>query len=1225
MAIRAPFIRLHFSTNLYVTIGAIFLFLLLFSCTQQQYNENYQSATAAVAAPQVIPARSPIVTNIDTCPAPNKLVFTTGTGYHTKNFSIDSAKLASSPYLRIRIFHDGEYGGVPSFKNYNIQEGLALSSIASSYIDKDGYLWFGTFGGGVNRFDGRVFTKYAFENGLAGNVVKAIIQDKNGDMWFATNGNGLSRYDGHYFQNYTTKDGLAHDKVVQIAEDINGDLWFATDGGVSKLDIKEYKKKNHEPIFTNYTSSKNGLVADNLSCVAVDKKGNKWLGSDKGISLLKKEHLPNKSNLFTNYTSNNGLTKNEIRNLLITKNGAILIGTIEGIHTFNNNQDSQHLFSLVSHSEGKEITLLYEDPQGYIWYSKGSGLYRYNSSSDSSVPPVYLTSKHGLQNEIVLSAVADKKNNLWFGTYGGGVSKYEGNGIITYTTNQGLINDKIWSITEDSLGVMWLSTSAGLNRLDERSIIGYTNIGNIARNIRSVIYTQKKNIWFASSGGLSKINGKEIVNYSTVQGLSSNSGLCVFEDKEENIWYGTYGGGISKFNGKTFSNYTTEQGLPNNIIKCITQDSKGNIWLGTHGGGISKFNGKVFTNYSTQQGLANNVIYSIFEDSKGSLWVGTAGGGLSRLKGETFITYNTSNGLPDNVIYAITEDKKNDILWVGTNMGISALHLSSVYVNQDSPEFENFNVNTGYPIKDLNTGSLFVDSKNILWAGTGDKLVRFDYSKVHKSKEASPASIHSIRIRGEKISWHTLYNLRNNKKLPDTTDSLKSINEEVIVYGHVLNKQQKKLLYEKFGTIQFDSITPFYPLPQNLILPANHNSVVFDYGALETDKPQLIKYQYKLVGYDSDWNTITTETSATFGNIPSGEYTFQVKAQSTNGIWSVPATYTFKVLPPWYRTWWMYLVYILTAIITIVTVVRWRIAALRKEKEHLEVLVKERTAEVVEQKELVEKKNELIEEKQKEIVDSINYAKRIQYTLLAHENVLKQHLRNHFVFFQPKDIVSGDFYWASEKDNCFYLAVCDSTGHGVPGAFMSLLNISFLNEAINEKNIAAPNEILNYVRKRLIESISQDGAQDGMDGILLCFEYSGKELVKCSYAAANNAPVIIRPDNTSLLSEGEERVLYIELAADKMPVGKGEKGNSFTLHTIDCKKGDVIYCYTDGYADQFGGSKGKKFKYKQLDELLLSIHKQPVEIQQNRLKETFEKWKGDLEQVDDVLIIGIKI
>jgi serine phosphatase RsbU (regulator of sigma subunit)/Tfp pilus assembly protein PilF len=265
---------------------------------------------------------------------------------------------------------------------------------------------------------------------------------------------------------------------------------------------------------------------------------------------------------------------------------------------------------------------------------------------------------------------------------------------------------------------------------------------------------------------------------------------------------------------------------------------------------------------------------------------------------------------------------------------------------------------------------------------------------------------------------------------------------------------------------------------------------------------------------------------------------------------------------------------------------------------------------ITSQKKEVENKNHIIEEKQKEIVDSIHYAKRIQTALLANKDLVDSNIAANFILFKPKDIVSGDFYWATEHNNKFYLAVCDCTGHGVPGAFMSLLSIGFLSEAVKEKNIEKPNEVFNYVRTRLIHSISNDGQQDGMDGILLCIDKITNQM---TYAGANNEPILISDNN------------IIELQKNKMPVGKGEKTESFTLFTINANKGDTLYLYTDGYADQFGGTKGKKFKYKQLNELLLSINNKSMEYQKKELNSVIENWKGDLEQVDDILIIGLKI
>jgi serine phosphatase RsbU (regulator of sigma subunit) len=261
-------------------------------------------------------------------------------------------------------------------------------------------------------------------------------------------------------------------------------------------------------------------------------------------------------------------------------------------------------------------------------------------------------------------------------------------------------------------------------------------------------------------------------------------------------------------------------------------------------------------------------------------------------------------------------------------------------------------------------------------------------------------------------------------------------------------------------------------------------------------------------------------------------------------------------------------------------------------------------------KNLISMQKHIVEEKQKEIVDSIYYAKKIQYALLAHHEFLNEHLPHHFVLFKPKDIVSGDFYWATSTPDHFYLAVCDSTGHGVPGAFMSLLSISFLNEAINEKRITDPDQVFNFVRRRLIENISGEGQKDGFDGILICLDKKNNNL---SYAAANNAPVLIR--NKSIL----------KLENDRMPVGAGEKTDPFRLFNLQLEKDDSLYLYTDGFADQFGGSSGKKFMSKNLNNILLGIHDKSPNEQKEALLTSFNDWKGKLEQVDDVCIVGLRI
>jgi serine phosphatase RsbU (regulator of sigma subunit) len=357
-----------------------------------------------------------------------------------------------------------------------------------------------------------------------------------------------------------------------------------------------------------------------------------------------------------------------------------------------------------------------------------------------------------------------------------------------------------------------------------------------------------------------------------------------------------------------------------------------------------------------------------------------------------------------------------------------------------------------------------------------------------------------------------------------------------------------------------------------------------------------------LNGFGENW-IYTNNPEAKFSNLDNGDYTFEAQARLEGQEWGKACIYSFKVEPPFWKRVWFRLLTVGLLLYSVILIFRFRNKQLIQRQEQLEVTVKERTSEIEQQK-------TLIEEKQKEIVDSINYARRIQYALLAHEDFLKQELPEHFVFFHPKDIVSGDFYWATVSEERVYLAVCDSTGHGVPGAFMSLLSIGFLTEAINEKKIINPNEVFNFVRKRLIENISREGQKDGFDGILICIDKGRKRL---TYAAANNVPVLVR--------EG----VMLELKSDRMPVGVHERSEPFQNFEVEIMAGDILYLYTDGYADQFGGPRGKKFKYRPMNQLLLDISTKSFTEQKETLSKRFEDWKGPLEQIDDVCVLGLRL
>jgi tetratricopeptide (TPR) repeat protein len=266
--------------------------------------------------------------------------------------------------------------------------------------------------------------------------------------------------------------------------------------------------------------------------------------------------------------------------------------------------------------------------------------------------------------------------------------------------------------------------------------------------------------------------------------------------------------------------------------------------------------------------------------------------------------------------------------------------------------------------------------------------------------------------------------------------------------------------------------------------------------------------------------------------------------------------------------------------------------------------------EITQQKLLVEKQKHLVEEHQKEIIDSITYAKRLQQAILPPPSFINQHLKDNFILYKPKDIVAGDFYWMEVVGDTILIAAADSTGHGVPGAMVSVVCSNALNRAVKEFGLTEPGKILDKTRELVLETFSKSEGEvkDGMDISLLSIK---KQTIK--WSGANNQ--LWYTDETG----------FREVTANKQPIGKTDNSQSFTTHEIDCPKGGTFYLLTDGYPDQFGGPKGKKFKYRQLQEFLMALNEKPLDLIKQSLESEFEKWKGDLEQVDDVTIIGIRV
>lgn len=691
--------------------------------------------------------------------------------------------------------------------------------------------------------------------------------------------------------------------------------------------------------------------------------------------------------------------------------------------------------------------------------------------------------------------------------------------------------------------------------------------------------------------------------------------------------------------------------LYNSVVYCVESDPYGNLWFATSGGGLYSYatlTGK-WKNYNagSGEGMLRSSSPSVLLFSKGELLVGTFGGGLSIYNyiDDRFRTYNagdpSGNAISSDLIHCMHKMKDGKI-WIGTDDGLSVFDQNkrtfSIFYSdpKDPASLPGAGVHAIHPAPDgkvwlSTTGGLcyYEDGKGFvrmdkyhpalkreaagivagkngdLWITTAKGLLRFNpqtgasrmftSSDGLQSGEFTPGSL-LMSSDGEIFvgGMGGMNIFREENLLPDTLCPAPFITSVIVRDSHYSDSVQAPYI----GKLNLSWRDYFFTI---------------HFASPSFEEKDRLHFSYLLEGFNEKWVDVGSVHHITFTNLDPGDYILRIRAVNADGVYSPECRLPIFITPPFWKTKWFLILCIASIFIAVYLFIRYREKKLVSEKRVLEEKVGERTLELHQEKVKVE-------EAHKEIVDSIHYAKRIQRTLLASKNLLDRNLSEYFVLYRPKDIVSGDFYWAfekkesNEKEISFLIAACDCTGHGVPGAFMSLLNISFLNEAVSEKGICQPHTILNETRNSVLEAFTtEEGDQnkDGMDAVLIGLN---KEKNKLYAALANNPLWIVRQHH------------LIEYKADKMPVGAhhGEL-KSFSLCEVELQKGDAVYLFTDGYADQFGGPKGKKFKYSQFESLLLEIQNYSMEEQEIILDRRLAEWKGDLEQNDDVLIIGIRV
>jgi ligand-binding sensor domain-containing protein/serine phosphatase RsbU (regulator of sigma subunit) len=1065
-------------------------------------------------------------------------------------------------------------------KSYSLEEGLPRVGVYDIFQDHNGFIWVGTEGGGICKFDGHTFHSYTRRNGLPSDNIRLIFEDDQNTLWLATN-KGICYFDGYQFNKVPLSDSLNEDRIRAFSQDAEGRIWVGTDHGISFIDAKNKSEDSEFQL--------DQIFPDSTIRSLMWHQNKMWIASDSGLYLYSGGGLK----LFENQAQ---LSSYQIIKLYADSKGAVWIGTSAGVNKISG--DDISFWTTADGLVHNRVRSIQEDCYGNMWFGTFSGINIFDGEQ-----MIAITSENGLTNERVRCITRDNFDNIWIGTFYGGMMRYNYKDFTGFTVHEGLASNQIQAIHEDEYGDILVGTSAGLTHLEviDNKLYNYATLtlgdSYLGNSIRAVYYDQNGYTWLGNARGITVIKGdyrKEILFQSHDAGVDG-IGVNVIKFYNNKFFIGTTHG-LFQVNviGDYESFQTVNLSLNNKMggwdVSSIICDAENRIWVGFADGTISVYDKARIVTPVVSEELFK--VISIASDSSDNIWIGTDGNGLfrARYNSETkqldLFGFSKLNGLTSDYIYSILYVK--DKLWIGHERGvdiakIEADTISSVIVCGSEIGF------TG--LQNYQNASLF-DSKGNLWFGTVNGLFRLNGKELETFLEGANSIIHltGIKVNGSTIDW------------------------------------------EKSGWA--DSTAGIFKLPVNLELPYSQNNLEFKFVAINYVAPDKIRYSWKLDGFDHNWSDPSKDNHILYTNLEPGNYTFRLRASNELGvIQEEEYSFSFIIHKPFWQTWWFRIVMTLAALFLGVAIMRWRTRQLREKQKKLELIIEERTAEISSQ-------NEMLEEKNKEITDSIFYSRRIQRSVLPAKEKVAKLLSDYFIFFRPKDIVSGDFYWAErslDKQKIFF-AVADCTGHGVPGAMVSLIATRALNSALREHGIDVASEILDSVNVSMIESFTEaetgNVIKDGMDISLCSIEYEKKDTIRFQYAGAQNSVWIVRAEQEKKLEVNgifiEPNMTSIgynlfEIKADKQPIGYFEGRINFKNNTATLKKGDRIYLYSDGFADQFGGEKGKKFKYKTLKELILSCQDQSMNQQYGIIRNTFYDWKREFEQLDDVCMMGVEV
>jgi ligand-binding sensor domain-containing protein len=764
--------------------------------------------------------------------------------------------------LLILILSPYTYSQQYNFHNYSVKDGVAQSQVYSLLQDSRGYLWMGTRGGGITRFDGTEFKTYTVKDGLINNYVFCIKEDVQHNLWIGTN-NGLSYYNGIQFKNYSVAGDSAQIWVQEIAFDKKGRKWLATNVGIILFDGKN---------FINI-SKKLRMKSEVVNALHIDKKGNIWFGTGKGLY-----RIIDKGKTF-DYVYYSRMT-NSITCIKEDEKGNMWIGTYgDGAYVYN----WKKFYRIDPNLELYLQTVLdiYFDTHNNVWMATlNNGVCQYNPQSKSFS---WLKETEGLSNNHVRSIVQDNSGNYWFGTSGGGVCNYFGQQFTHYdkSSNQ-LAGNYIYCIYRNSKNNLWVGTSDKGVSVFDSSIFYNAAYAFADVKVRAICEDNKGNMYVGTEG--QGVYMHEGFLFSLVDGLERKYVRAMVKDKDGNIWIATAGTGLYKlilYEDKIkLLNFTTADGLLHDRLTCLLYDKKGRLWYGTENNGIGLVENdkaqKLF--FTVKDGLPANSIRCLTEDKNGFLWAGTAGYGIASLplyQGDYKIkSYNHTNGLTSSNVYLLTADNNNN-LFVGTETGLDHITFDK---ERKITEVKHYSKGEGFTGIETCQNAVFNDADGTIWFGTINGLSKYN-----------PA------------------NLVKNENPPVTTISGVSLN------------------YKPIAETEYKNFAGDWNTISKLELPYSENRITFDFLGINFSNPDAVRYQWKLEGVDKDWSPPLKQHTTTYQNLGSGSYTFMVRACNEDGVWNKePVTFKFSIATPLWLRWWFIALLILCTGGILFFIFKWR-------------------------------------------------------------------------------------------------------------------------------------------------------------------------------------------------------------------------------------------------------------------------------------------------------------